>query len=450
MKKLLPLLSLILLLTACGSKSTSGGSDVSENVSSGDSSGTSNTPIGGNSEVNSTNEVPIVKHDNPRVDYTHEEVAEIINKFDNLKVSEEFFYTSVPKTIDHLSEFISGYSHQLPPEETYEEFKRVFAYLFPEHELDMECLFYYSYTDDMGDNHDAANHDLSDENNFEAFINCEYEKSPYMHFMFYDERNKLKENSVSMYYRSPFGNDYCVFNQGVCNKLVAEQRGEDKYYAYEQFRLSDSDFGFEYVGAYPPDSDATFKMLDDKEISIKDAVSVFENYIASIPCKEEPIFGIHAYVAYAYRLDDEHYGFEFYNSRIYDGIPFSYVWDGAHIDALNRDMSYGIMVKSNDVDHIYAPFNSYKAYDEVKHTEFVPFEDAVKTVSKEMTQYVDFEVTRAELLFRMKQNIGASDQIGEIRRPVYPCWKLTLDNQNDDMVYVAYVNALTGEFQAGT
>lgn len=43
-------------------------------------------------------------------------------------------------------------------------------------------------------------------------------------------------------------------------------------------------------------------------------------------------------------------------------------------------MSYGIMVESGDVDHVYAPFNAYKAYDEVQYSDFVPFEEAVKTV----------------------------------------------------------------------
>ncbi len=181
----------------------------------------------------------------------------------------------------------------------------------------------------------------------------------------------------------------------------------------------------------------------------KDAVAFFENYIASIPVLEEPTFGIHVGSVNVYKLDDEHYGFEFINSRIYDGIHFNFVWDDCDIDGLNRDMSYGIMVKSDDVDHVYAPFNAYKAYDEVQHTDFVPFEDAVNTISEKMTSYVGFEVTRAELLFRMKPNASKGDQVGETRYPVYPSWKLTLYNPNDNLTYVAYVNALNGEFEGG-
>lgn len=188
-------------------------------------------------------------------------------------------------------------------------------------------------------------------------------------------------------------------------------------------------------------------MLLVKEISIKNAVSFFENYIASIPVSDEPIFGIHVNNVDVYRLDEEHYGFEFTNSRIYDGIHFNGVWDGCNIDGLNRDMSYGIMVQSSDVDHIYATFGAYKAYDETQHTQFVSFEDAVITVSEKMTGYVGFEVTRAEMIYRYKPNVGAGNKVGETLYPVYPSLKLTMLNPNDNLTYSAYVNALTGEFE---
>jgi len=48
MKKIIPVVILSLLLTACDSKVTSSGTSVSEDISSGDSLGTDDTPIGGN------------------------------------------------------------------------------------------------------------------------------------------------------------------------------------------------------------------------------------------------------------------------------------------------------------------------------------------------------------------------------------------------------------------
>lgn len=432
------LICALICCTACGNQDRS--SSASDNISIGETSALE------------TSKAPVIKHDNPRVDYTRDEAREIIERNSNLKVSNDYFYVSAPKMIDHLCEFTCGTSYQLPPEEELEEFKRVFKYLFPTHELDENCLYAFAILDDEDpDEEDLFKtrfHSLKNEDNMSAYLNGTLGDPTYLRHLMYTEDKFPREESVSLYYRSPFGNDYCVFNKGVCNKFTAIFNGDDKYYAYEQYRLNDPDFSFEFVGSYPPDSEETFMLLD-KEISIKDAALFFENYIASIPVTEEPIFGIHVNNVDVYRLDKERYGFEFTNSRIYDGIHFNFVWDGCNIDGLNRDMSYGVMVQSNDVDHIYATFNSYKAYDETRHTQFVSFEEAVTTVSEKMTNYVGFEVTRAELLYRSKSNIGTGINVGETLYPVYPSWKLTLQNPNDNLTYVAYINALTGEFQGG-
>lgn len=441
MRKLTAFFMLISFLICCPACSKQ---DINPNVPADISDG--ETSAVGSSKT------PVIKHDNPREDYTSDEAREIIERNSNLKVSSDYFYVSAPKTIDHLCEFTYGTSYQLEPEKELEEFKRIFKYLFPSHELDENCLYAYAVIKDENteeqDLFKTHFHSLKNSDNLDAYLNGTLGDPDLMRHLMYTEEQFPREDSVSLFYRSPFGNDYCVFNKGVCNRLTANQNGEDKYYAYEQFRLNDSDFGFEFVGSYPPDSEETFMLLD-KEISIKDAVLFFENYVASIPVSEEPIFGIHVNNVDVYRLDEEHYGFEFINSRIYDGIHFNFVWDGCSIDGMNRDMSYGVMVQSNDVDHIYAPFNAYKAYDETKYSQFVPFEEAVITVSEKMTDYVGFEVTRAELIYRYKPNTGAGINVGETLYPVYPSWKLTMLNPNDNFIYVAYVNALTGEFEGG-
>ncbi len=441
MRKLTAFFILISFLICCPACSKQDGNpNASADISDGETSavGSSKTPV--------------IKHDNPRVDYTSDEAREIIERNSNLKVSSDYFYVSAPKTIDHLCEFTYGTSYQLEPEKELEEFKRIFKYLFPSHELDENCLYAYAVVkDENSEEQDLFKthfHSLKNSDNLDAYLDGTLGDPDLMRHLMYTEEQFPREDSVSLFYRSPFGNDYCVFNKGVCNRFTANQNGEDKYYAYEQFRLNDSDFGFEFVGSYPPDSEETFMLLD-KEISIKDAVLFFENYVASIPVSEEPIFGIHVNNVDVYQLDEEHYGFEFINSRIYDGIHFNFVWDGCSIDGLNRDMSYGVMVQSKDVDHIYAPFSAYKAYDETQYSQFVPFEEAVITVSEKMTDYVGFEVTRAELIYRYKPNTGAGINVGETLYPVYPSWKLTMLNPNDNFIYVAYVNALTGEFEGG-
>lgn len=458
MKKLLPLLSLILLLTACGGKATDS-SNASEGVSNGD------TPIGGNSSGADSGQN--IVHDNPREYYTDEEAAEIIDRSANMKTAEGF-YSLAPKSIDHVSEFYSSTAEPLPHKEGLEELLSVFEYLFPEHEFNKNCLFFYSplpedpeeidaYDDENGNYIKGENyyaslglHPLCDEKYYDRIISGEMGTG----YFFYHEDLYPNENSVSFTMRSPFGNDICTFNKGVAQK-ICEQRyfGKTEYYAWELFQPgSKIEHGkpetfFEYVGTFPSDSEESFMLLD-KEISIKHAVQFFEDYIANIPCtSSNSAYGIHVNEVSVYKADDEHYCYEYTTSRIYDGIPFDYAYDGTETDA-NKDLATAIMIKSDDVDVLYASYRAYAVSEETPHTEMIPFKEAVKITSDKMTDYVDFQVMRAELMYRSKGNISGSWLIGEDKEPVYPSWKFLLYNPNDDSYYAAYVNALTGEFSA--
>ncbi len=395
---------------------------------------------------------PIDKHENPITYYTKEEVKEMIEQNSNLKVSDDFFYTLVPKTIDHVSEFVTGTSYQLQPKEELEEFKTVFKYLFPNHELDENCLYYFN-------NYEDVDKTLAVDDGYFPLSNKEvydtYMSGGYVHdgltFMVYKEDYAEREESVSLYYRSPFGNDYCAFNKGVLEKYSAQKNGETTYFASSNICAFITNHATEFVGSFPPDSEEKFKMLDDKEISIKEAVKFFEDYIVSIPtAAEHSGFGIHVNEVYVYQISetDDHCVFQFITSRSFDNIPFSYVYDGTDVDGMDRDMSVGCMVVTDDVEGAYSTYNAYKAFDEKKHTDFIPFEKAVKTISEKLTDYVDFEVTRAELLYRDNKKIYWG-QIGENFTQAHPAWKLTLENTNDGVRYVAYVNALTGEFNGG-
>ena len=398
---------------------------------------------------------PIDKHENPITYYTKEEVKEMIEQNSNLKVSDDFFYTLVPKTIDHLSEFVTCTSFDLEPKEELEEFKTIYNYLFPNHELDERCLYYYYPFDEYDDS--ATYEELLDQWVFGRPLNNSdilnaYLAGEYIYdgltFLVYDEMKFPHEESVALSYRSPFGNDYCNFNKGVLEKYIAQKNGEQTYHAASSINVSY--YAAECVGHYPPDSEEKFKMLDGKEISIKDAVKFFESYIESIPtAAEHSGFDIHVNDVYVYKLseDDDYYGFDYTTSRSFDNIPFTYI-DGTDVDGGNRDLASGCMVVTDDVEGAYSTYNAYRAFDEKKHTDFIPFEKAVKTISEKLTDYVDFEVTKAELFYRWGEFVG-EHKIGETYTRAYPAWKLTLENPNDDITYVAYLNALTGEFSGG-
>lgn len=377
-----------------------------------------------------------LNHDNPRVDYTSEEIAAIIDKMPNLKISDELFFADVPKEIDHVSTFYCGTTAQLTPEESLDEFIEVFEYLFPNHEMDKDCLYYYGIFDDHSDD---RLHLLYENNNYELYMKGILEN----YYFYYSEEGKESESSVQASIRSPFGSDICMFNKGVCNKIAANQNGRAEYYAYEHFLPAEY---FEYVGDFCPDSGKTFPLIGG-EISIKDAVDFFEEYIGDLPCRIDPYYSIHVNSVQVYKVREDLYCYYFVTSKSYDGIAFDSVDSGNRGGRNNRDLGFGVVVKTDDVDHIYASFKTATVMEEEQFTDIIPFENAVKTVSEKMTDYTDFVVEFAKLVYCTGDNISGSWQLGETKQPVFPAWKFLLFNPNDNVYYTCYVNALDGSFE---
>lgn len=427
-----------LLLTACGNAGNVEPTPDSSGIASPGITSSETT-----SSVSENNEQPLVNHDNPIVYYTKEEAAEIIGKTPNLKPSSEM-YLLAPKEIDHVSEFKASTSPQLPPEKELEEFRQMFAYLFPDHELDEECLYAYAVTDADAETSDSRLHTLNDPNILNEYLNGTLGDQQYLHHLIYTEKQKPKENSVSLYYRSPFGNDLCEFNKGVFDRFVADKEHSSTYYAGESVHL---DRNCKTVESLTPDSENVFTLLDGKEISIKDAAAFYENYINAIPTEQPSVFKIHVDRVDVYQADGERYALKFINSRMYDNIPFDYIWDGVDAGS-DRDMSFGVMVRTNDVDYTYATFRAHRGFDEVQHTEIVSLEAALNAASQELTDYVIFEVERAELVYRWKETPSAAAvQVGDDRCPVSPAWKFLLYNPNDGTRHAAFVDAISGETQ---
>ena len=450
MKKLIPLLTLILLLTACGGKTAGSPSDP-ESVSGSDNSGIGDTPTGGNTSDGEGSEAAgtggqAINHDNPREYFTAEEAAEIIDRSENMKVSDEYFYALVPKSIDHVSEFYVSSGVPLSRQEALDEFISVFEYLFPGKELNKKCLYYMvSLPDDpnvndvdgMSEEYLAALglHPIYDEKIYNGYMDGTLGTLNGTSFFVYLEELYPNENSVSLTMRSPFGNDLCYFNKGVAQKLFEKRPdGNSEFSAWQHF-YPDEDTYFKYLDRFTPDSEEKFMLLD-KEISIKDAAKNFEDYIASIPCASESVYGLRVNKAYVYEADGTHY-------LSFDALP---VYDGIPLDT----GTLGGMIKSDDVEYVYGTYRARRVLEETPHSEILPFEQAVGIASEKMTAYVDFKVEEAELVYRVGANVSGSMLLGETKQPAVPSWMFRLHNPNDSMYYYAYVNALTGDFSVTT
>lgn len=175
-----------------------------------------------------------INHENPRVDYTKDEVREIISNAGSFKVSDKYFYASVPRSIDHVSEFYAGLSDPLPRKEALDEFHTVFEYLFPEKDLNKECLFYYAVLPDDVEDCEQSIDDIPltqeyyssihqqpiyDEKNYESYMNGTLGNEQTESYFLYDEGKYPNEDPVALMMRSPFGNDLCAFNKGQAHKF---------------------------------------------------------------------------------------------------------------------------------------------------------------------------------------------------------------------------------------
>lgn len=258
---------------------------------------------------------------------------------------------------------------------------------------------------------------------------------------YYDESETDKEDRVAATLRSPFGSDITTINKGAAQK-IAYQMGLISSYGSDIFMPR----CFTYVGSYSPESEEKFKLLD-KEISIKDAVVFFENYVEALPCSVESVYSVHVNDVQVYKINENLYCYNFTTSRIFDKIPFDYAVSGSHGGRDNRDLGIGEMIKSDDVDFIYGTFKTATIMEEKQFLEIIPFEKAVEITSEKMTGYVDFEVTSAMLVYCTNDDISGSGRFGETRNPVFPAWKISLYNPTENCVYGCYVNALNGEFE---
>lgn len=414
MRKSLNIIAAVIItlgLSACGKAETSG------SVASVTGFETSNTSVN-------------LVQNNTRIDYTIEEVAEIINSSSRFKTAEDFS-ASVPKSINYVSKFYCGTTAQLPFEESVSDFRAAFEYLFPNHEFDENCFFY-----DGADTSGGAFKKVYD--NYDALVNGEV-----FYVFFYYEGKTDKENRVALTLRSPFGSDITTINKGVGGK-IAYQRGLASSYGGDIFMPS---YHFEYIGSFTPDSEKSFKLLD-KEISIKDAVEFFESYIKALPCSIESVYSNHVNDVQVYKIDDELYCYNFTTSRMYNNIPFDYAVSGSHGGRSSRDLGIGEMIKSDDVDFIYGTFKTATIMEEQRFSEIIPFEKAVEITSEKMSEYVDFDVSSAMLVYCTNADINGSGKLGETKEPVFPAWKITLYNTNDNRYYSCYVNALDGGFES--
>ena len=105
---------------------------------------------------------------------------------------------------------------------------------------------------------------------------------------------------------------------------------------------------------------------------------------------------------------------------------------------------YGSMINSFEVDSIYNIPVSFRYIDEKESYDMISAAEAVKLVSKEMSQTVEFELRKVELVYFVESINGKSTMPEDLSLETKASWKLSLYNKNDRITYVCYVNAEDG------
>lgn len=452
MKKIIPLLALVLLLTACGSKSTSGGTSGSEGVSSGD------TPIDGNSSaveniIYSDDAIDIkTATENYRADFEQCKAADYPNlNFDNA----EAFPVAVVEKCRNLEEMpfnkqLEELEEQITETEKVEKFKEYCEFFLGDYDeewggfdsLDVdwdkcESLeidgFNYAIYEKL------INHTAEIEN--EAFhINWMVYVDPY-------KKNYLWYTPSSMKY--PY-----EFNKGEA-AMILKSSGKGSL----GMQSGISEYGWdEPVARYFNDgtnNDVTYRLADG-DCSIGEAIEYFTNgFLKSLPFDEadrQPY--LVRYIDVFPMTDDTYAYFIRFSPTVGVPIPFERslnmsgsgisIGGGSYSSSLPDEYSLrcqALMIKKNDIDRARSFDPIYEMHETGGEiTKIIPLKKAVDIVSEKVTQNVIFDVVETDLVYH---GINAPDDTATVLKPT---WLIRLFNPNDDSYYVTYVDAVTGDF----
>lgn len=364
------------------------------------------------------------------IDQSFDSLAETIDSLTNITLDNAVVKTDT-SNIEKLYSFQEHFASRLNNKDAYEEFLKVYQYIFPESDMDMDCLFYYgenSYNDD--------DHYLNKVTDYQDAIMDDAEDVLYFH---YDESQKYsaEQGGVLLSATSPVGNDLSRFSRGELRKLVG--CGLEVVY-----------IPTEPIAICSPDSAETYLLCDGVECAICDAVDMFENYVNSIPVTDEGCEQTSIEVSYVnvYSIDDETYAYQMILTKSYQSVMFDSTCAGSFNDYGTDDyvmlLAQGFVANSYDVD--YADFsNRLMRVSEQKEIEkIMTAGEAVRIASEQLTDNVTFELQQMDLVYCQKEAEGSDASSPESYcYDVAPSWKMYLYNANDDKTYICYVDAGT-------
>ncbi len=183
--------------------------------------------------------------------------------------------------------------------------------------------------------------------------------------------------------------------------------------------------------------------LLDGDVPIGEAVNYFENeYLTSLPYTITEDYSINVSSIDVYNIKDNLYGYVFNFSSAWNTIPFdsreeTFSYEDTSLQYLISGEA--LMINKDDIDTI-VDFN-FPDIQEVGGAieDICSLENAVDIMSDKLTQNVKFDLQTIEFVYRGDYSSDYSTAYLE------PSWKFIAYNQNDNLYYCIYVNAVSGE-----
>lgn len=380
-----------------------------------------------------------------------DEIKTLVDSCDNLKASDKLFI-DLPEE-SRLCEYITKSSVDYDFTEYYNQFTDLFAYLFPGHELNSDYLFY-----------------TGDQSSLEYDENGKRIKGLNLVRDYYDDLASGNQGRVNFLYDETWNQDVTEWNDPVCLELGCPigygyaifYKGDAAYYSgmiddsiqgikrYPILESYDPIDYFSVVGMYSPNSTESFQ-LTDKEVSIKEAVEFFEDYMNNLPVSGNVTLDVTVSEVLVLEIQKDLFGYYFYTSGKYDNVPFDHIRMGSSNPSPTYDDvsfgGYGFMLKSDDVDVVYSLLRRQVIESPSYLSEIISLNDAIQRISKALTSNVVFDVQKIEFVYTQKMAKEKDVPFDYVVYPrkVTPSWKMTLYNANDDLTYICYVNAKDGE-----
>ena len=444
MKKLLPLLSLILLLTACGNKPASGDNS-SDSASLNEKIEYSADAIDMKTATESYKSdfeaCKAAGYPNLSFDKTEAYPVETVEKCRKL---EEASYNQRKEEIEGL----------LTQKEKVEKLKEY-------------CEFFLGEYDEKWAGFDSVDgNDTFEPLEVDGFRYTMYEKlAGHM-----EEIENEDQHIYSLIYIDPYKRNYLwyiassmkypyEFNKGNAAEILKKS---GKGSLGIQYGVTESAWDVPPAARYYNDgtnNDVTYRLADG-DCSIGEAIEYFTNdFQSSLPFDEEDkqqylvryidVFPMtddtYAYFIRFSPIINSRIPFERFVSKGSVGVSVTGTGIGGSFSAGLPDeycvSSQALMIKKNDID-VSRGFDPIYGMNEVggEITKIIPLKKAVDTVSERLTQQVTFEVVEIDLVYH-----GTEARDLDTSTVLKPTWLIRMFNPNDDCYYIAYADAVTGE-----